>query len=426
MTGSGKTLAYAAAVLSRLDVAALGRTGRGAPPATQALVVVPTRELAVQVAAVLTALAGPPSAKRKAAPLRISRLVGLATAEMVARLRKEPPHIAVATPALAAALVSGDAPAMHLGALRTLVLDEADELLAAAIAPATRAVLKAAAAGATAKAPREPDVPLAPPQLRRYWISATVTPEVVAAAAAESNTPLLLFTDAGAADATASHAAEAAAPPAPRLPPALTHWRLALPLPAGTSPDSLVADAERAAIVARLHAALQPKGPMLIFAPSAERAAPIVAALARRSFRAAALTAAAPAERRARAALLRGVRSGRTAALVTTEMGARGLDLPRVALVVNAAPPAGGAGAYLHRAGRAGRHAPGADAPAPVRLRAQFVCRLSFADGSAAGRCCDVCGGCGGGGCDGRHRRGAGHSGASWRLVACASYCAAS
>jgi hypothetical protein len=114
------------------------------------------------------------------------------------------------------------------------------------------------------------------------------------------------------------------AAPAPRLPSALTHWRLALPLPAGTVPDGPAADAERAAVVARLHAALQPKGTMLIFAPTAERAAPLVAALASRQFRAAALTASAPAERRARAALLRGVRSGRVAALVTTEMGARG------------------------------------------------------------------------------------------------------
>ena len=375
MTGSGKTLAYAVALLSRLDAAALAKSGPRAPPALQALVLVPTRELAVQVASVLNALAGPPSAKRKAAPLRIQRLVGLPTAELVARLRREPPHVAVCTPALAQALCAGPDAPLPLGGLRTLVLDEADELLANAIAPATKAVLQAASdAAAAARVPADApsDAPLPPPMLRRFWVSATVTPAVTAAAAAQSAMPVLLFTD---ATSSAAHlpgdapASATAAAPAPRLPSALSHWRLALALPSGTVPDGPAADAERAAVVARLHAALRPKGPMLLFAPTAERAAPLVAALASRQFRAAALTASAPAERRARAALLRGVRSGRVAALVTTEMGARGLDLPRVALVVNAAPPAGGAGAYLHRAGRAGRHAPGAAQPAPVRCR---------------------------------------------------------
>lgn len=372
VTGSGKTLAYAVALLSRLDAAALAKSGPRAPPALQALVLVPTRELAVQVASMLTALAGPPSAKRKAAPLRIQRLVGLPTAELVARLRREPPHVAVCTPALAQALCAGPDAPLPLGGLRTLVLDEADELLANAIAPATKAVLQAASDAAAAPSDAPTDAPLPPPMLRRFWVSATVTPAVTAAAAAQSATPVLLFTDATSSAAMAGDVASSAMPvaaPAPRLPSALTHWRLALSLPSGTVPDGPAADAERAACVARLHAALAPKGPMLVFAPTAERAAPLVAALASRSFRAAALTASAPAERRARAALLRGVRSGRVAALVTTEMGARGLDLPRVALVVNAAPPAGGAGAYLHRAGRAGRHAPGAAQAAPVRPR---------------------------------------------------------
>lgn len=50
--------------------------------------------------------------------------------------------------------------------------------------------------------------------------------------------------------------------------------------------------------------------------------------------------------------------------LVTTEMGSRGLDFPNVAVVVNFEPPAD-TRAYLHRAGRAGRYAPGLSSPPP-------------------------------------------------------------
>lgn len=45
-------------------------------------------------------------------------------------------------------------------------------------------------------------------------------------------------------------------------------------------------------------------------------------------------------------------------------MGSRGLDLPGVSVVVNFDPPAD-TKAYLHRAGRAGRFAPGLSAPPP-------------------------------------------------------------
>ncbi len=279
-----------------------------------------------------------------------------------------------------------------------LVLDEADELLSAAAAPATRAVLAAAReASSRDGSASSADAAVAPP-LRRVWVSATITPPVARAAAeaaAAAPHPPVLLSDAGASAQARSAQPEGSAQQAHRVAPALTHYRLDLPaLPAlraappaapavapadARAPES-AADGATAAAVARLHAALAPKGPILVFAGSGAAAPPLLAALRARSFRAAALTASHPAERRERAAVLRGVRSGRTQVLVTTEMGARGIDLPRVALVVNAgAPPS--AGAYLHRAGRAGRCAPGSLAAAPVRSRARAVAsRLCFCD----------------------------------------------
>ena len=57
-TGSGKTLAFGLAMLARLAAPA-GRTARRQPTAPRALVLVPTRELAQQVADVLRPLGTP-------------------------------------------------------------------------------------------------------------------------------------------------------------------------------------------------------------------------------------------------------------------------------------------------------------------------------------------------------------------------------
>jgi superfamily II DNA/RNA helicase len=102
VTGSGKTLAYALPLLTWLDAGAAAkalkeatRAGGGAdaaaaapPAAPQALVLAPTRELAVQVCGVIAALAAGGGAKRKAAPLRVARLVGLPTEGLIVRHAK--------------------------------------------------------------------------------------------------------------------------------------------------------------------------------------------------------------------------------------------------------------------------------------------------------------------------------------------------
>jgi ATP-independent RNA helicase DbpA len=111
-TGSGKTAAFGLGLLHRLDPA-LGRT--------QALVLCPTRELADQVGKQLRKLAF-------AIPnLKISVLCGgIPLAPQLASLAHDP-HVVVGTPGRIQELMRKKA--LHLGGVRTLVLDEADRML---------------------------------------------------------------------------------------------------------------------------------------------------------------------------------------------------------------------------------------------------------------------------------------------------------
>jgi ATP-independent RNA helicase DbpA len=106
-TGSGKTAAFGLGLLHRLDVA----TGR-----TQALVLCPTRELADQVAQQLRKLA-----------VGIPNLKVMPLEPQLRSLEAHDPHVVVGTPGRIQELLRKKA--LHLGGIRTLVLDEADRML---------------------------------------------------------------------------------------------------------------------------------------------------------------------------------------------------------------------------------------------------------------------------------------------------------
>ena len=112
-TGSGKTLAYLVPVASRL----LAGSGDGRP---RALVLAPTRELAAQVADVAESLLA-------SAGLHCVQLTGGEPVRIQARALAEGCDIIVATPGR----LLDHARRGHLdpGALRTVVLDEADRML---------------------------------------------------------------------------------------------------------------------------------------------------------------------------------------------------------------------------------------------------------------------------------------------------------
>ena len=147
--GTGKTAAFAVPALAAIDVSRAH---------VQSLILAPTRELALQAADVLSALAA-------AAPppgISIAAFVGgFPSRDDAARL-KHAVHVVCATPGRCAALArsrgggssgasSSSTPPLELTSVRCVVLDEADALLTHPLAADTRAVLAACGGGGSGR-----------------------------------------------------------------------------------------------------------------------------------------------------------------------------------------------------------------------------------------------------------------------------------
>jgi superfamily II DNA/RNA helicase len=135
-TGSGKTLAFGLPLLQR-TAAALGGEGRarsrGHPARPRALVLLPTRELAVQVHDVLAPLA-------KRVSLRVAAVYGGADVDrQVAKLRKGV-DVVIATPGRLIDL--GDRGELSVADVEVLVLDEADRMADMGFMPQVEWVLR--------------------------------------------------------------------------------------------------------------------------------------------------------------------------------------------------------------------------------------------------------------------------------------------
>jgi superfamily II DNA/RNA helicase len=134
-TGSGKTLAFGLPLLQR-TAAALeidGTQAEGRPARPRALVLLPTRELAVQVHDVLAPLA-------KVVGLRIAAVYGGAEIDrQVAKLRKGV-EVVIATPGRLIDL--GDRGELSVADVETLVLDEADRMADMGFMPQVEWVLR--------------------------------------------------------------------------------------------------------------------------------------------------------------------------------------------------------------------------------------------------------------------------------------------
>ena len=122
-TGSGKTLGFGIPLVDRLDPS-------GVRPA--ALVLVPTRELAIQVSEEIGAIA-------KAQGLRITAVYGGAGLQAQSRAAAKA-HILVATPGRLQDLL--DRRAFSLRSVRILVLDEADRMLDMGFQPQVDRILR--------------------------------------------------------------------------------------------------------------------------------------------------------------------------------------------------------------------------------------------------------------------------------------------
>ena len=166
-TGSGKTVAYALPVLAQLVTAPVQPAATLARKRTlSALVLVPTRELAVQVGDTLMQLGSQLPQKLKVAVV----FGGVSINPQMMNLRSGA-HIVVATPGRLLDLITHNA--LILTTVRTLVLDEADKLLDESFGEELTRILA-----------------LLPARRQNLFFSATFPPAMEALAASMMHNPL--------------------------------------------------------------------------------------------------------------------------------------------------------------------------------------------------------------------------------------------
>ncbi len=292
-TGSGKTVAYGLALAPTL----LGAEETFARPAAPlALIIAPTRELAMQVHAELTWLYADTAA-------RIVSCVGGMDARTERRHLAAGCHIVVGTPGrLRDHMERGG---LDMSALTAIVLDEADEMLDLGFREDLEFMLDAA--------PRE---------RRTLLFSATIAREIADLARRYQNDALRIDT------LVRNRAHEDIEYKAIRIGAADTERAVVNVLRFFDAKATLVFCATRDA-VRHLHASLQKRG-----------------------FDAVALSGELSQEERTYA--LQALRDGRARICVATDVAARGLDLPDLGLVVHADLPTNKE-TLTHRSGRTGR-----------------------------------------------------------------------
>jgi len=292
-TGSGKTVAFGLAMAPEL----LPEGDRVGPPgAPLALVIAPTRELALQVSRELIWLYGKAGA-------RIATCVGGMDASKERRALNHGAHIVVGTPGrLRDHLERG---ALDLSGLRVAVLDEADEMLDMGFREDLEEILDAT-----------------PPERRTLLFSATMPKPIVALAKRYQRDALRISTvgeDRGHGDI--EYQALAVAPP----------------------------DIEHAVVnLLRLHEAET----AMLFCATRENVRHLHATLVERGFAAVALSG--EHSQNERNAALQALRDRRARVCVATDVAARGIDLPSLSLVIHVELPRD-AETLQHRSGRTGR-----------------------------------------------------------------------
>jgi len=285
-TGSGKTLAFGLPLVERVSAD---------EKAPAALVLVPTRELALQVTEELTLLGAPLGIRTAAAyggapiPAQAKRLKGA--------------HIVVATPGRLTDLENRCL--ISLGSVRILVLDEADRMLDMGFKPQVEKILR-----------------LLPAKRQTMLFSATLDGEVGALAQAYT----------------------------------LNASRFSAELPSQHSDGEVdhrfvsVTPSDKVdRLVELLHA--EP-GLSLVFVRTKRGADRLAMKLRGHGVETAAMHGDMTQSARERA--LERFRSGKVTTLVATDVAARGLDLEAIAHVINYDPPEDTKG-YVHRVGRTGR-----------------------------------------------------------------------
>jgi superfamily II DNA/RNA helicase len=284
-TGSGKTLAFAIPLVERLE------RGDARP---SALVLVPTRELAAQVALEVASLAPK--------EVEVATVYGGVPIQAQAK-RARRARVVVATPGRLNDLL--ERKAISLDGVRILVLDEADRMLDMGFKPQVDRIVR--------RLPRA---------RQTMFFSATLDERVRELARAYTSNPVRCEV----APAVADEAGE------------VEHRFVP------------VKSEDKVATLAEL--LQEDRGLALVFVRTRRGADRLVKKLAFHQIDAVGLHGDLSQGQRERA--LRRFESGQASTLVATDVAARGLDLADITHVINFDPPAEHSG-YVHRVGRTGR-----------------------------------------------------------------------
>ena len=284
-TGSGKTLGFAIPIVERLEASERGPV---------ALVLVPTRELASQVAGEIEAIAPP--------GISVATVYGGVPVHAQAK-RARRAHVVVATPGRMNDLL--ERKAVALDGVRILILDEADRMLDMGFKPQVDRIVR--------RLPRE---------RQTMFFSATLDASVGELARMYTTDPVRC--EAAPLDTEAGGEVE--------------HRFV-----------SVKADDKVETLAELLRG---DRGLALVFVRTRRGADRLVKKLAFHQVDAVALHGDLSQGQRELA--LRRFESGQATTLVATDVAARGLDLVDITHVINFDPPAEHSG-YLHRVGRTGR-----------------------------------------------------------------------
>lgn len=292
-TGSGKTAAFVLPILKQLAAAPPGRL---AP--VRVLALAPTRELALQVAAVFERLA-----RRAPRPIKVLSVIGGVPIEQQADALWTGVDVVVATPGRLLDLL--DRRLIDLSSLQTLVLDEADKLLDLGFQDALNALFAAV-----------------PTERQTLLFSATLPQRVIDLSARVLRDPVTVRVDA-----------------APVGPDGIHQRVIEVPR-----------HSRRMLLQHLLHAEGWDR--TLIFVATQRASDNLAAKLRKAGFSATALHGGlAQADR---VAVLAQFADARVPIMVATDIAARGIDVPAIGVVVNFDLPRSPRD-YLHRIGRTGR-----------------------------------------------------------------------
>ena len=289
-TGTGKTLAFGAPLLQRIQLVD--------DPRPRALVVVPTRELAIQVAADLE-VAG------KGLGARVMAVYGGRSYEPQIQSIKAGIDVVAGTPGRLLDLARQGH--LDLSSIEVLVLDEADEMLDLGFLPDVERILA-----------------LTPSTRQTMLFSATMPGEIISLSRRYLNQP--------------------------------TRIRAEEPDEGRTVPDTAqhvfrAHSMDKPEMLARILQA-EGRGLTMVFCQTKRQCDRLAADLAERGFAVAAVHGDLGQGQREQA--LRAFRSGKIDVLVATDVAARGIDVEGVTHVVNYSCP-DDEKTYLHRIGRTGR-----------------------------------------------------------------------